>query len=236
MADGISLLPWQGWALLGLGGVTVVYVAYFQIWLTFAFASDLLFAFALALGVISIATPTPFERAAEALIRRSPLPTALAAADSKLEALTSFPQRVIDDPLQQLGLVEAFEDLLRRLGLAHDPEASDSVTPAASQTTSGAQRDAQPVDERAETFATKTLEPEAGEGPVTRWIQPSVEALMTLVLRVSGFILSGLLLFIALAGRASATTARRLRHLAARVDALESPNASLEDGIERRAP
>ena len=71
--------------------------------------------------------------------------------------------------------------------------------------------------------------PEAGPGPFETRIRPSVEALIALVLRASGFVGGTLLLLLALSMRSATSTARALQSLAKRLDALEeaSPCAPL---------
>jgi hypothetical protein len=219
------LSPWQWWMLLSLAGIAVVYVAYFRIWLAFAFASDLLFVIALGLGVASIATPGPFERIADLLVSRSPLPAALLEADARVEALASLPDDLIEDPIGTLGFEVAFERLLRHFGLANDEANPDAVV---DDEAGGAEhplpRSPAPSVESHPTG--DFLSDPVTQGPITRWIQPSVLALLTLVLRGAGLVISGTLIFLSLTTRTSTTTARRLAQLTARVESLESSGLS----------
>ena len=72
---------------------------------------------------------------------------------------------------------------------------------------------------------------EPGPGPFESRIRPSVEALVAVVLRVSSFLISTLLLLMALSLRSSTSTARALHHLSRRTDELES--RLLEDELRR---
>ncbi len=88
-------------------------------------------------------------------------------------------------------------------------------------------------------------ESEAGPGPFEARIRPSVEALVAGVLRVSSFLISTLLLLMALALRSSTSTARALHTLTQRTDDLERRladdreddrgNDSI-DGLSRESP
>lgn len=62
-------------------------------------------------------------------------------------------------------------------------------------------------------------------GPFTTAVRPSVESLVGGVLRGAGFFCGGVLMVTSLAMRSSTTTARRLRELTDRVDAIDSPTA-----------
>lgn len=64
--------------------------------------------------------------------------------------------------------------------------------------------------------------PEPGPGPFESKIRPSVEALVSVVLRTASFFTATLLLLLALALRSSTSTARALQKLALRTDALEA--------------
>jgi hypothetical protein len=61
-----------------------------------------------------------------------------------------------------------------------------------------------------------------GPGPFESTIRPSVEALVSLVLRTASFFTAALLLLMALALRSSTSTARALQNLAQRTDVLEA--------------
>jgi hypothetical protein len=61
-----------------------------------------------------------------------------------------------------------------------------------------------------------------GPGPFQATIRPSVEALVSFVLRTASFFTAGLLLLMALALRSSTSTARALQTLTRRTDALET--------------
>lgn len=63
---------------------------------------------------------------------------------------------------------------------------------------------------------------EAGPGPFEAKIRPSVEALVSTVLRIASFFTATLLLLMALALRSSTSTARALQRLSSRTDALEA--------------
>jgi len=63
---------------------------------------------------------------------------------------------------------------------------------------------------------------EPGPGPFESRIRPSVEALVAVVLRTSSFVISTLLLLMALALRSSTATARALQNLSRRTDELET--------------
>ena len=64
-------------------------------------------------------------------------------------------------------------------------------------------------------------QPSEGPGPFEARIRPSVEALIAIVLRATGFFGGSLLLLLALAMRSSTSTARTMRALSLRIEALE---------------
>ncbi len=64
-------------------------------------------------------------------------------------------------------------------------------------------------------------EVDPGPGPFESRIRPSVEALVAVVLRVSSFVISTLLLLLALALRSSTSTARAIQNLSRRTEELE---------------
>ncbi len=64
--------------------------------------------------------------------------------------------------------------------------------------------------------------PEPGPGPFESKIRPSVEALVSVVLRTASFFTSTLLLLLALALRSSTSTAKALQILSRRTDGLET--------------
>lgn len=99
----LELSLWQEMLLLGLAGLSLIYVVYFRIWLAVAFGSDLLFAAALGLAIAAIMAPAPFHDAAEALIDRSPLPAALARADARVAEIEDLPETLIRRALARLG-------------------------------------------------------------------------------------------------------------------------------------
>ncbi len=249
MSGPISLSLWQSLLLLGLGGVAVVYVAYFRIWVAFAIASDLLFVLALALGATSIVTDEPFERAAHALIERSPLPEALSAADARVAALAALPSELIDAALERLGLDGLFEETAEEPGDAAAEAAEAAVEAATEADDAGGRKDrpeggtegrpdrgrpgleatpfpapTRPSSDTPDPAALAAREAALAplDGPFTRSIRPSVQAILAMVLRGASFVTSGLLVFLSLATRASTTTARRLRQLSVRVEELES--------------
>lgn len=98
-----ELALWQEFLLLGLALISLTYVFYFKIWVTIAAGSDLVFAAALAVAIASVAMPTLFDRLAEAIVDRSPLPEALISADEKVAAIESLPRELIDRALAKLG-------------------------------------------------------------------------------------------------------------------------------------
>ena len=99
----LELSFWQQVLLLGLAGLSLIYVFYFRIWLAVAIGSDLLFACALGLTLAAIVTPDPFSEAAEALVDRSPLPAALARADARVAEIEALPQTLIRRALARIG-------------------------------------------------------------------------------------------------------------------------------------
>lgn len=64
--------------------------------------------------------------------------------------------------------------------------------------------------------------PERGPGPFESQIRPSVEALVSTVLRVASFVIATFSLLMALALRSSTSTARALHELSLRTEALEA--------------
>ena len=68
-------------------------------------------------------------------------------------------------------------------------------------------------------------QPTAGPGPFEARIRPSVEALIAVVLRATGFFGGTLLLLLALAMRSSTSTARTMQALSLRIEALEQAAA-----------
>jgi len=107
----LELSFWQQILLLGLAGLSLIYVFYFRIWLAVAIGSDLLFAFALGLTIAAIMAPEPFRQAAEALVDRSPLPTALAGADARVAEIEALPQTLIRRALARVGYEPELEEL-----------------------------------------------------------------------------------------------------------------------------
>ena len=170
----------QIFLLASVGGLTLLYVFYFRIWLALAIGSDLLFVAALAATVASIAIPAPFALASADLVGRSPLPGALDAADARVAQLEALPSTLLHDALEGLGF---------------EPE----PLPAAPSP--------------------------APPGPFTSRVRPSVETLVALTLRGCAFACAGFLMLTALATRSSTTTARRLRDLTIRIEALERERA-----------
>jgi hypothetical protein len=168
---------WQELLLLGLAALSLVYVLYFRIWLALAVGSDVLFAAALALAVSAIATPQLFDRAATALVDRSPLPAALEEADAKVAAVEALPGNLIDRALAQIG---------------YEPEKD--------------------IPQK------EPLEP----GPFISSVRPSVESLVSTIIRFSGFVCGSLLMLTSLAMRSSTMTARKLQEYGRRIDAIES--------------
>ena len=75
-----------------------------------------------------------------------------------------------------------------------------------------------------------STELDPGPGPFESRIRPSVEALVAVVLRVSSFLISTLLLLLALALRSSTSTARALQDLSRRTDDLEEQLAGRDGG------
>lgn len=98
-----ELALWQELALVGLTMLSIVYVFYFRIWVALAMASDLLFAWALAVCVASIAVPPLFDAGARHAVELSPLPEALLHADAKVAALESLPADLIERALEKVG-------------------------------------------------------------------------------------------------------------------------------------
>ena len=178
------LSVWQELLLLGLAGMSLVYILYFRIWLALAVGSDLLFAAALALAVASVAAPTLFERASTELVNRSPLPAALEDADSKVAAIEALPGELLAQALAQIG---------------YEPDPEDPVTEAAA-----------------------AAEIASSRGPFVNAIRPSVENLISTVLRIAGFACGSFLMFASLTLRSSTSTARKLQELTRRIDGLEA--------------
>lgn len=85
------------------------------------------------------------------------------------------------------------------------------------------------------TPAEEGLEPLA-PGPFESKIRPSVEALVSRVLRVSSFLCASLLLLIGLAMRSATSTARALQALSARADAMERHWAEVTSTAPGRIP
>jgi hypothetical protein len=108
---GTGLALWQEVVLVGLAGLSLVYVLYFRIWVTLATGSDLLFAVALAVSVASVALPNVFERVATQLVDHSPLPEALANADRRVADLEALPAVLIDRALESIGYERELEEL-----------------------------------------------------------------------------------------------------------------------------
>ena len=223
MSTSMSLSMGQTLLLSTLATIAVVYVAYFRIWSALAIASDLLFATALTVCVTCVVAPGVFDGLARVLIDRSPLPAALGDADARVEALAALPGELIDRALERIGLGDEPEGPL-------EPEPEPPLTRF--EIATGATLEAPetvsdlPPPEATATATDETaalLIEEAGlEGLFTRSIRPPVEALVAVVLRGSTLVVSGLLLVLSLASRASTTTAKRLRALAERLDALEA--------------
>lgn len=252
MSASMSLSMGQSILLSTLAAIALLYVAYFRIWVAIAFASDLLFAVALAAGVTAIVGPGVFDALSRALVERSPLPAALEEADARVAALVALPSELVDRALERLGLEPA-----------PPARASDAgPTPAANPSDRHADSDADAYPDRlARTPATGATPPPNGwdaaptgairepqspdpipdarpladpadapgllDAPFTRSILPSVEGLVALILRGATFVASGLLLALSLASRASTTTAKRLRALDERIEALEAQRAAL---------
>jgi hypothetical protein len=176
------LSVWQELLLLGLAGMSLVYILYFRIWLALAMGSDLLFAAALALAVASVAVPTLFDRASTELVNRSPLPSALEDADAKVAAIEALPGELLDRALAQIG---------------YEPDLEAPST---------------------DTAASIANQP----GPFVEAVRPSVESLISTVLRFAGFACGSFLMFASLTMRSSTSTARKLQELAGRIDGLEA--------------
>lgn len=98
-----SLSLWQELLLACLASAALLYVAYFRIWLALAIGSDLLFVLALALAVASVTWPGLFAELADRTIDRSPVPSALAAADQKVAAIRSLPAELLRRALEKIG-------------------------------------------------------------------------------------------------------------------------------------
>ena len=193
---------WQELLLLFLAALSLVYVLYFRIWLALAIGSDVLFALALGMAVASIATPGLFRHAAGALVDHSPLPSALQAADSKVAVIEALPQTLIDQALAKIGFGPEDEQLR-----------SDSFPGRV---------------ESEHNPETVHLSPRLVAGPFVSTIRPSVEALVSTVLRFASFVCGSFMMLTSLAMRSSTTTARRLQKIAQRLDALESSRATAE--------
>jgi len=73
-----------------------------------------------------------------------------------------------------------------------------------------------------ETDPEETPSPDPGPGPFESKIRPSVESLVSFILRAASFFTATLLLLMALALRSSTSTARALQTLSQRTDALEA--------------
>jgi len=190
-----QLALWQELLLLGLAALSLVYVFYFRIWLALAIGSDVLFAVALGLALSSVAAPALFERASTDLVDRSPLPAALADADSKVAAIEALPQNLIDRALAQIG---------------YEPEPDGEAAPP---------EEAPPP------------------GPFVASIRPSVEALVSTVLRFASFVCGSFLMLTSLAMRSSTMTARKLQQFGKRIEDLESAltatNSPPQDNLSR---
>lgn len=199
---------WQELMLLALAGAAAIYVFYFRIWLVVAVGSDLLFGLALAGAVASVVWPDGFDVAAHWVVDRSPLPAALARADAKVAAIAALPSELVDAALA-------------RLGYSPDPDPAPEPPTVASGERGGA---------RTANGEANALE--AGEdapGLFVATVRPSIEGLVAVILRGATFVCSGFLLLVALASRASSSTARRLASVAARLERLEAIAAG-EDG------
>ncbi len=242
MTTSVSLSMGQSILLSGLAAIALVYVAYFRIWTALAVASDFLFAVALAVCVTSVIAPGVFDVVSRAIIDRSPLPAALDEADAQVEALAALPGELIDRALARIGFGDDADD-----GSAAEAVVEPPLTPfetamaAAGPTSSTSAIPAMPPvppspgitpsaparSDSIDAIAAIGDDPLSAEAPpvegfFTRSIRPSVEGLVALVLRGSTLVVSGLLLILSLASRASTTTAKRLRTLAERIDALEA--------------
>lgn len=97
------LSHWQEFLLVALAMLSAIYVFYFRIWLALAIGSDILFCIALATSVASVAIPAVFETLAQRVIEQSPLPAALASADTRVAELASLPSDLIDEALARIG-------------------------------------------------------------------------------------------------------------------------------------
>jgi len=242
MSTSVSLSMGQSILLSGLAVIALVYVAYFRIWTALAVASDLLFAVALTVCVISVVAPGVFDVVSRAIIDRSPLPTALHEADAQVEALAALPGELIDRALEQIGFgddadegsaseavieppLTPFETAMASAGPTSSTTAIPAIPPV--PPSPGISPGVPALGESTDAIPSTGDDPLAGEAPpvegfFTRSIRPSVEGLVALVLRGSTLVVSGLLLILSLASRASTTTAKRLRALAERIDALEA--------------
>jgi len=101
---------WQQVSLFALALISLVYVYYFRIWVALATGSDLLFVAALAVCVASIAIPRVFDEGARRLVDASPLPAALADADTRVADLEALPSRLIDHALEKIGYEREVDD------------------------------------------------------------------------------------------------------------------------------
>jgi hypothetical protein len=110
---------------------------------------------------------------------------------------------------QKVAAIEALPSKLIARALAKVGYAPDEVDAAVSQ--AGLPVDAQPEVERP-----------SSPGPFESSIRPSVEALVSAVLRTASFCIATLLLLMALSLRSSTSTARALQSLSNRTDDLES--------------
>ena len=260
MSASMSLSMGQSILLSTLAAIALLYVAYFRIWVAIAFASDLLFAVALVAGVTAIVGPGVFDALSRALVERSPLPAALEEADARVAALVALPGELVDRALERLGFEPAPPPAAT--GVGPTPAANPSDRHADSDADAYPDRLAlappkggAPPRGGWETAPTGAIQDTARPDPVpgapqvadpadapglldapfTRSILPSVEGLVALILRGATFVASGLLLALSLASRASTTTAKRLRALDERIDALEAQLAALP-GAPRGGP
>jgi hypothetical protein len=89
--------------LVGLSLFALYYVLHFRIWSDWFPVCDVLFVAALAVVVASIAQPIVYERLSNALIDRSPLPSALATADERVLQIETMPGQLIRAALARVG-------------------------------------------------------------------------------------------------------------------------------------
>ncbi len=217
-----ALALWQQIALSSLAVCAICYALLFRVWRIRKrppSAADLLFVLALVVASTAIAAPTPYHWLATRVIDASPLPAALDQADTKVAAIEALPRRLIDQALAKIGFDRDVETNAESDASAVEP----SSTPDPADPTISAPESA------------SRLAPAPPPGPFASAIRPSVESLVASILRLVGVGVSAFALMSAFAIRLVAATARRIRRVSHRLDALESALGN-EAGLREQVP